>query len=156
VSPRIPSRLHKSGCYQIGTSLSSFGRDVILVNPNDRTIWDNRFVLWFGGCGTTHLMVWASDLCSAVDECIDWLADHAPGYLCNESVHEEWERAVADGKSEDEAWDIATADTTAGDGGNYINSWEWGLALENPTRKALDEFLFPPGLTWTDSMRRDE
>ena len=26
----IPPRLHKSGCYQIGTSLSSFGRNVIV------------------------------------------------------------------------------------------------------------------------------
>jgi hypothetical protein len=157
MTKRIPPRLHESGCYQIGTSLSSFGRDVILVNPSDRDWTKHRYVLWFGAYGWTRLMVWANSLEDALDEAVDWLADHAPGELADESVHEEYNRLIAEGKSEDEAREEAEMDMTcAGNCGNYIPSWEWGLALEDPTRKELDEFLFPPGLTWTDSMRRGE
>lgn len=154
MSKRIPPRLHKSGCYEIGTSSSSFGRNVILVNPSDRGWTRHRYVLWFGDCGTTYLMIWANSLDDALDESVDWIAEHAPGYLADESVHEEYNRLIAEGKSEDEAREEAEMDTvTGGNAGNYLNSWEWGLALENPTRQELDEFLFPPGLTWTDAMR---
>ena len=157
MTKRIPPRLHKSGCYQIGVLRDYFGRDVILVNPSDRDWTRHRYVLWFGGCGVTNLMIWANGLEDALDEAVDWIAEHAPGYLADESVHEEYNRLIAEGKSEDEAREKAEADTTiAGNAGNYLHSWEWGLTLENPTRKELDEFLFPPGLTWTDSMRRGE
>lgn len=127
---------------------------MILVNPSDRDWTRHRYILWFGAYGDTNLMVWANGPESAFEECVGWIEDHAPGLLCNESVHEEWERAVADGKSEDEAWDIATADTTPADGGNYVASWEWGIALEDPSRQELDAFLFPPGIDWTDADRR--
>jgi len=154
MSPRIPPRLHESGCYQIGTSLSSFGRDVIIVNPPDRSWTRHRYVLWFGAYGETRLMVWANSLDDALDEAVDWIVDHAPGLLADESVREEYNRLIAEGKSEDEAQEEAEVDTTtAGNCGNYLNSCEWGITLEDPTRKELDEFLFPPGLTWTASMR---
>ena len=109
-----------------------------LVNPTDRSWTRNRYILWFGGCAPTYLMVWANSLENALDECIDWLAEHAPGHLMNDEVAEAYQNALNNGMDEDEANEAAVTDMTCG--GNcchYIASWEWGIVAENPTRQEV-------------------
>ena len=134
------TQLHTSGCFMI--SGESYGSKIVLVNPSDRDWTRQRFVLWFGAYGSTNLMVWANSLDDALDECVDWIAEHAPGLLCDEQVAESYREALAAGKSEEEAMEEAEMDmTSAGNCSNYLASWEWGIALENPTREDLDAYL---------------
>jgi hypothetical protein len=68
------------------------------------------------------------------------IVDHAPGLLADEQVNEEYARLIAEGMSEEDAQEEATIDTTcAGNCGNYLNSWEWGIVAEDPTRAQILE-----------------
>lgn len=108
---------------------------IIIVNPNDRDWTDSRFVLCFGAYGWTRLMVYANSLEDALDECVDWIADNAPGLLADDAVHKAYNEAIANGMSEEAAQGEAEEDTTcAGNEGHYLNSWEWGIVAENPSR----------------------
>lgn len=101
-----------------------------------------RFVLAFGSHGWTVCLVWADHLEDALDECIDWIADNAPGLLRDEQVRGEYNRLIAEGKSEDEAFEESTADMTCGGNyDNYIASWEWRLLAENPDRQTLKDIV---------------
>ena len=114
-------------------------RDIIAVNPGDQDWAQSRYILAFGAYGDTLLMAWANSLDDALDECIDWIADNAPGLLCDDAVAEEYQARLAEGMSEEEAQEAAELDTTCGGNyGHYILSWEWGIVAENPTR---DEIL---------------
>lgn len=108
------------------------------VNPNDRAWTRARFVLAFGAYGDTLLFVHADSLEDALDECVDWIAENAPGLLRDEQVREAYNAAITEGMSEDEAQREAESDMTcAGNCGHYIASWEWGIAAENPTFSEL-------------------
>lgn len=108
------------------------------INPNDKSWTRHRYVLWFGAYGTIHLLVWANSLEDALDECIDWIADNAPGLLMDEAVNEAFQEARAKGMSEEEAWDESQTDMTCGgNAGNFIASWEWGIDAEDPTREDI-------------------
>ena len=52
-----------------------------IINPSNRDYARHRYVLSFGAHACTHLMVYASSLDSALEECADWLADNAPGHI---------------------------------------------------------------------------
>lgn len=134
IQPRVDER---SGAWVVGE-----GREVVLVNPHDRWWTRGSFVLWFGAHAPTYLRVWANGIDSALDECVDWLAEHAPGLLCNEPVAEEYERAIAEGLDESAAYERAVQDVTiAGNCGDHLLSWEWGIALDTPTRAQFHAFL---------------
>ncbi len=140
MASRIEAKQTPAG-YEIGES-SCVSRKCTLVNPNDRSRTRERYVLWFGAYGTTYLMVWANNLTDALDECVDWIAENAPGLLMDEQVNEAYREAIAEGKTEDQAIEHAEMEmTSAGNCGNYLASWEWGIALENPTRAQLLEFV---------------
>jgi hypothetical protein len=135
---------HESGCYSIGARNYSIGaREVILVNPIERTWNENNFVLWFGAYGSLYLRVWADCLESALEEATDWIVEHAPGLLHDDAVQEMYEEAIAEGKSEEEAQEEAEVDMTVmgHNGIHYLASWEWGIALENPSRAELAAFI---------------
>lgn len=101
---------------------------VIDVNPTDVDWTSNVYVLWFGAYGSTRLKVWANSLDAALDEAVDWLVERAPGLLADEEVNEAYKEAIAEGLSDDAAHEKATIDTTcAGNTGNYLHSWEWGV-----------------------------
>lgn len=140
---KFPYAVNDDGTITIGEGNSSFTRQVVMLNPTDRSFYDGRsFVLWFGAYGPTRLHVYARHLEDALDACVDWIADHAPGLLCDEQVREEYEFARNAGMSEDEAMEHAEIDTTcAGNSGHYLASWEWGIALENPTGKTLRAYV---------------
>lgn len=111
---------------------------IIPINANDRSWTHHRYILWFGAYGTTRLMVWANSLDDALNECIDWIVDNAPGLLCDEQVEEEYKAALAEGLSEEEAMERAELDTTCGGNcGNHILSYEWGIVAEDPTRAEI-------------------
>lgn len=111
--------------------------NLAIVNPTDRSWVRNRYLFSFGAYGDAKCLVWANSLDDALDEAIDWLVEHAPGILCDEEVHKEYERAIAEGLDKDAAQEHATVDTTCGgNAGNYINSWEWSV-VENPSRECV-------------------
>jgi hypothetical protein len=120
--------------------------EVIPVNGSDRDWTHHRYILWFGAYGWTRLMVWANSLDDALDECVDWIVEHAPGLLADETVQDEYKcelaEAVAEGLDEESAaeraQERAEVDTTcAGNCGHYLNSWEWGILAEDPTRAEI-------------------
>ncbi len=116
--------------------------NIVLVNPVDQSWTNHRYILWFGAYGTRRLMVWANGLDSALDKCVDWLVENAPGLLRDEAVEENYKEALADGKSEEEAQEYAEQDMTcAGNFGNYIASWEWGIVAEDPTREDMKAII---------------
>ncbi len=108
------------------------------VNGSDLDWTDHRYILWFGAYGTTRLMVWADHLQDALDVAIDWIAEHAPGLLCNDAVADAYREAIAAGKSEEDAIEDAEIDTSCGgNAGDRILSYEWGILAEDPTRAEI-------------------
>lgn len=149
-SMKIENHVHESGFTAIGSTLSTVGPEIILVNPENRDYTryrgnDSRgscFVLCFGAYGWTKLMVWENNLQDALDTAVDWIAEHAPGLLCTNEVNTAHNEAMASGMTEEEAWDSSEIDVTrAGNCGDCISSSEWGISLENPTRAELVDFL---------------
>lgn len=115
---------------------------ITIVNATDRSWTRHRYILWFGAYGTTRLMIYANSLNDALDEGIDWIAKHEPGLLADNQVHEEYNRLIAKGKSEEEAQEEASVDTICGgNAGNYLHSWEWGIVAEDPTRAEIKALM---------------
>ena len=147
---KIDNHLHKSGFTAIGSTLSTVGPEITLVNPENREYTSycaesargSCFVLSFGAYGCTDLMIWEDHLEAALDTAVDWIAEHAPGLLCNDEVAEAYASAIASGMTEEEAWQESLIDvTTAGNCGDSILSYEWNISLEQPTRAELVDFL---------------
>lgn len=143
---------HVAGGIAIGEGASSFTRRVTMINPSERGYHRSSFVLWFGAYGECRLHVYADNLEDALDECVDWAVDHAPGILADEQVQEAYRTAMAErvadgGDASDESiiqecQEEAEIDTTcAGNAGNYLMSWEWGIALENPSAATLYAYI---------------
>lgn len=119
--------------------LEKLGR-ITFVNSADRDMWKHSYVLWFGAYGHTVLLAYANSLDVALDECIDWLVDNAPGHIVDDQVNEEYKRLVAEGMDDEKAQEQAEVDTTTGgNAGNHINSSEWGILAEDPDRDQLYE-----------------
>lgn len=111
---------------------------IIPINASDKSWTRHRYVLCFGAYGWTRHMVWANSLDDALDECVDWIADHQPGLLMDDEVAVSYREAIAEGKGQSEAWEEATVDMVcAGNAGHYIASWEWAVVAEDPTREEI-------------------
>ena len=115
------------------------------INFSERHTYDN-YMLWFGACAPTYLLVWAPNLEDALDECIDWIKEHAPGLLCNDTVNEAYQYKLAEclelgieqETAEERAIEYAETDvTTGGNCGDYIMSDDWGIRGENLTAAEL-------------------
>ena len=112
-----------------------------LVNSTSKTCregWhrnrERPWILWFGAYGSTRLLVYARHLQDALDECIDWIAEHAPGLLYNDQVAEAYQECIDQGMTQEQAWDESQTDMTcAGNCGDFIASWEWGIVAEDPS-----------------------
>ena len=114
--------------------------EIIPVNGGDREYTHSRYILWFGACGPTYLMVWGNSLDDAFGEAIDWIVDNAPGLLCDDEVTEEYYRGLNEGLSEEDAIERAEVDTSAGGNcSNRVNSDDWGIWAENPSREEILE-----------------
>ena len=121
---------------------------------NTRTPWaDRAFILWFGAYGSARVLAYARHLEDALDECVDWIADNAPGLLCDDEVAEEYRRLEEEwreghpGEEPDDdmisKWqETAEEDTTiAGNCGHHLTSWEWGIVLDGADPKTLGRYV---------------
>lgn len=123
--------------------------EITYINENDQSWAKHSYILWFGQVGSTYLMVYANGLQDALDEAIDWLVENAPGHIVDDEVNEEFARLQKDREAElgrsldwttdnDEMSKIAEeaeVDTTSGgNAGNRINSDEWGIVAEDPSK----------------------
>jgi hypothetical protein len=126
------------------------GRQIYIANPGDRGYWP-AWVLAFGPYGDLYVLAYAKCLEDALDECVDWIADNAPGLLADDEVADEYRRVLtehvaagADPTDErviEAAQAVAEIDTTiAGNYGHYLHSWQWQICLEDPTKEALISF----------------
>jgi hypothetical protein len=148
----------ETGAIELNAGASgSFERSVIMINPTRKRFHDGQsFVLWFGGCGATYLHVFCDSLEEAIEECAAWLADHMPGHIMKEWSDEhkelvkeaceelelEWPKPDdADDQAYWDAADQAESDLTRTESG-FLTSYEWGIALENPTLDELYDFVF--------------
>lgn len=127
----------KSGRKQ--ASLAGARHVIHNANPGDKSWTRHNYVFAFGGpYSSKYVRAWANSLDDALDEAVDWLSDHAPGLLCDKEVGEEYERLIAEGKSEEEAMEEAEMDTTpAGGYGQRIRSEEWSIVAEDPSRERV-------------------
>lgn len=115
-------------------------RKITMINRKERYL--SAYVLAFGAYGSTQLLVYAGSLEDALDECVDWIAENAPGLLCDDMVNAEYRLAIAEGCSEDDAHERATADMTcAGNCGNYIASWEWAIVLDRASPREISAYV---------------
>lgn len=134
---------------ELGEGLS-YSPKFWLVNPSESSWQNHRFILSFGAYGSTLLMVWARSLDDALQECGDWIEEHAPGLFCDDSVQEAYEEALEEAckacgcdtaepcdDCRESAWGASETDVTHLDNGHYLPSWEWGIYAENPTRKEV-------------------
>jgi hypothetical protein len=113
---------------------------LISVNPRDSHFTRRRYILAFGAYGWTQLMVWANCLDDALDECIDWIVENAPGLLADAAVNDAYTRAIAAGIDDETAHIEATQDTiSGGNAGNYLLAWEVHIVSENPSRALILE-----------------
>lgn len=151
-TPRI-APTHTPKGIQIGPRNTSFGRLVTLVNPTDQHSCRHRFIFAFGMIAPTYLMVWSDGIEDALDEAMEWCAEHAPGLLCDAEVAAAFKEALAEGKDEGEAIEAAEADTTQSGSGHYVRSEDWAIVAEDPTRAQLDALLFDPGVLWPERAR---
>ena len=102
-----------------------------MINPGDG---DHTYLFHLGAYGWTALLVWADNLEDAFDTMGNYVAHYHPVLLCDDAVKADYESAIKEGKSEEEAWQIAETDTvTAGSCGHHLLVWEVQV-WENPTR----------------------
>lgn len=137
----------------------SFSPRVYLVNPTSKC--PNRYhpqhcyVLWFGACAATYLHVYADSLEDALEECAAWVAEHAPGHIMAhgsdelvalyreafEEIGLTWDGNVDwNDRKQELAMQSAESDLTYTESG-YLTSYEWGIALEDPTTEDLYRFI---------------
>lgn len=151
------AELHEpSGAIHLGgLNSSTGGRRVTMINPTCKRWHEHSYVLQFGAYGWTQLHVYADSLEDALEECAEWLADHAPGLIVK-SDSAEYNELMAEACAErnlpwpipenagpgfayepyHDAEDAAMTDHTRTEYG-WIPSWEWGIALEDPTTEQL-------------------
>ncbi len=122
-------------------------RTIVPVNGSDRDWTRHRYVLWFGACAPTRLMIWANGLESAIE-----IAGHIMPEGSEELAELRKEACEEAGlpypptcdhsELEEEgyyaAFESAEADLTYTESG-YLTSYEWGIDLEDPTRAQVLE-----------------
>lgn len=124
-----------------------------VANPNDKAFYSHSFVLWFGAYGWTRVLVYASDLESALEEAAGYLADNYPGLIMKHDSEElkdlykeACEELGAPYPPTEENWEKvdekALIDLTYTESG-CIPSWEWGISAEDPTKEDLIEMSKP-------------
>jgi hypothetical protein len=117
-------------------------RTLFAVNTSERGSTKHRYILWFGDIYAKYLLVWADHLEDALDECVDCIAEKWPGLLCDDEVSNEYNRLIAEGETEEQAYEHSMVDTTcAGNNSHYLHSWQWGIVIEDPSRQDIKELL---------------
>ena len=144
----------RGGCIAIGERGSSFTREVVLLNIDQKKWARHAYVLWFG---YTYLHVYSDSLDDALEECTEWLAEHAPGLIMAHGSEEHVDlikEACKDAGVEfdpskccgeiaspwDDILQSAEADLTYTESG-FLTSYEWGISLEDPDSATLYAFI---------------
>jgi hypothetical protein len=113
-----------------------------VANPYDRNFTKESFLLWFGACAPTLVLVYGS-----LDESIELAGEVLAGNelfgLITPHGSDELAELVAEARDElgpvadeSEVYEAATVDLTYTESG-YIPSHEWGICIENPTKEQL-------------------
>lgn len=112
-----------------------------VLNGTDRAWTKHSYVLVFGTCVPRNVLVYANSLEDALDTAIDWLKENHPGFIVNDQVAEVRQELLAEGISEDSVSDHLDGFTCGGDCGDYIDSDEWSIVFEDPSREQLKEYI---------------
>lgn len=112
-----------------------------------RNMYDQRVVLTFGAYHSTLVLAFGH-VEDALEDAASWLADNEPGHFATDAVNETYNETYAErikaGDDEETAIEAAREeseeDCTYTESG-WLNSWEWGIARENPTRADLLELM---------------
>lgn len=111
------------------------------INPGDSDWTKQQYLLGLGAYGWTVVLVNANSLDDAIDETIDWCVDNAPGLLCDDEVNEAYNEAIAQGASQEKAFEEAQVDCICGGNcGNYMRSDDLHILIEAPTVDELVEY----------------
>jgi hypothetical protein len=108
-----------------------------------------RYVLWFGSCAPTYVMVWAHGIESALETAAEYISEHAPGLLISddemtEALQEAGEEHGVNPDAIDwsdlrgdcaKAVEQAEADTTYTESGR-IRQDEWGVMFDEYADRA--------------------
>jgi hypothetical protein len=136
-------------------------RKIEVINANAKHWTQQTYVLWFGACSPTLLLVYANSLDDALEECSEWLADNAPGLImpawgeehttlvkeaCEEVglAYPPSDGADLEADGYYDAQYTAEADLTYTESG-YLTAYDWGIALENPSPKEIADFAHGRG-----------
>lgn len=122
------------------TETKRIKRKINVANPTDKSWQKSSFLFWFGACAPTFVLAYGRGIEDALEEAADCLEEIAPGHFCQNQVGEDYEVAISEGKTHEEAVEEAESDTTCLDGGRYLMSYEWGIVFENPSPKELVSF----------------
>jgi hypothetical protein len=116
-------------------------REIHVANPHEKD-WVGegfrdckRWVLWFGACGPTYVLIYSQCLEDALEEAAGFLADRFPGHFVEPEMEDGLTHDCPDAK---EGFPC-TCDLTYTESG-YIAGWEWGIAIENASRADLVRF----------------
>lgn len=158
--PSAPESDRKLLTISIGESSSSTRR-IYLAEPTDRQdaygLKERRFVFWFGVHCPTYVAVRARSYDTAFEVAAEYALDRWPGLGCTESVREEYTRLVADGKTQEQAWEESECDTISVNSGcDYLNSDECGdlVGDRDIDRTDLELLCYPNGADrYTDKAR---
>ena len=102
-----------------------------LYYVSDTSVYSDVAVIihFYVGYGLAASVVcFSTPLEDAIDVAVDLISDAgiAPGIFVDDEVAELYEEALEEGKSEEEAWEYAEADTTiAGNYGRHISDWSY-------------------------------
>lgn len=116
-------------------------RPIHVANPHEKE-WvgdgaydERRWLLWFGQMGTTNVLVYARSLEDALEEAAAFLAERFPGHFVEPEMEDGSTHDCPDAK---EGFPC-TCDLTYTESG-YLEGWEWGISIENASRKDLVRF----------------
>jgi hypothetical protein len=103
-----------------------------------------------GATNPHYFLAFGRDMGDALDQVIDWIAEHVPGLLANEEVYDRRDKAEIELRLNPDMWEEDIRDSAhnaategficGGNEGDFIASENVCCILENPTRQAIIAF----------------
>ena len=113
-----------------------------VANPHEKQWTNNKFVLWFGAYGATHILAYGQ-LEEALEAAAEYCVEQGWFGLVTPHDSKAAKEMFADARDElgpvadeSEVFEHAMIDHTYTESG-VIASWEWGITIENPTKADL-------------------
>jgi hypothetical protein len=118
------------------------GELIPIVGDPDGSCITNLYLMWAGGMSSRRLFVWAESFETAFEELVEYLDEHAPGFLSKSEeiladMTDEERAAIEAGEAE--IPDHTMIGHTTLENGDCIPSWEWGGCdvMYEPTVRAV-------------------